>query len=727
MKAQTKALVASVVVIALALSAVSGITYSWFSDTDESSITVTTAKVDYDVAFTASAVKGLATVDSSNSPTFAVSDLAAAANITINADITNKSSIKTVYKVVLTPTYALTEGSIGFTMYDLKNILVQTYADTTTDLVTEKGETWTVGTDGVLTEATFKDILIKNWTVVESGTSPGKVQVVITTPVSYGSDSYDSSDPPAKIQSIKSVDGTPSTSDATVAGDGYVAWSATTERSGLSFTVKVIAVQGDYPYTAMTKETISDTNVSAAVVPSNKIVKAESIETSDENNKTASDVTIDFSNVATYSGTVSDTSETGVDVIGTKVTAKVTEVSTADSTVKVDLNLYKVVNESSTLITSPQFDEPVVITMTVPGAMTSPKITYNDEEDGEILSSSVNGSGYDATTTVVFSVKHFSEYVIKDGSIINNLDELTAAMAAGGSYKLGSSISDVSSNIEVTSDSTLDLNGHSIAFTGSVGFVYTAGFSVIGTTENSGITATDGKVFYSDTTGSSLTVNGGKYTADEMVLYSGGPKIDRWTTGVGGTVTILGGTFAMTADDQNSALVHVVNGKLTIKGGEFSSVYQSTIKTGGSDVQIDGGTFGSSKYIISTDESTLVINGGTFTGKAPKSLAGNYLILLSVGYSDTTINGGTFTVTANQYGDAAFFGGSYCDITVNEGSFTLNADEGINYKATFTKFADDEYISLMGGTYNADPSKFVPEGYEATNSEGTYTVQATSD
>ena len=46
MKAQTKALVASVVVIALALSAVSGITYSWWSDTENSDITITTGDLD---------------------------------------------------------------------------------------------------------------------------------------------------------------------------------------------------------------------------------------------------------------------------------------------------------------------------------------------------------------------------------------------------------------------------------------------------------------------------------------------------------------------------------------------------------------------------------------------------------------------------------------------------------------------------------------------------------
>ncbi len=49
MKAQTKALVASLVVIAFALTAVSGVTYSWFSDTEDTTIDITTGKIQLDL------------------------------------------------------------------------------------------------------------------------------------------------------------------------------------------------------------------------------------------------------------------------------------------------------------------------------------------------------------------------------------------------------------------------------------------------------------------------------------------------------------------------------------------------------------------------------------------------------------------------------------------------------------------------------------------------------
>lgn len=49
MKAQTKALIASVVVIALALSAVSGVTYSWWSDSQDAEIEVKAGYIELDV------------------------------------------------------------------------------------------------------------------------------------------------------------------------------------------------------------------------------------------------------------------------------------------------------------------------------------------------------------------------------------------------------------------------------------------------------------------------------------------------------------------------------------------------------------------------------------------------------------------------------------------------------------------------------------------------------
>lgn len=50
MKAQTKALVASLIIVALGLSAVSGVTYSWWSDSEQATIEVTTGKIELEVS-----------------------------------------------------------------------------------------------------------------------------------------------------------------------------------------------------------------------------------------------------------------------------------------------------------------------------------------------------------------------------------------------------------------------------------------------------------------------------------------------------------------------------------------------------------------------------------------------------------------------------------------------------------------------------------------------------
>ena len=50
MRAQAKAIIASVLVIALALTAVSGVTYSWWSDSESAEITISTGKMELSIS-----------------------------------------------------------------------------------------------------------------------------------------------------------------------------------------------------------------------------------------------------------------------------------------------------------------------------------------------------------------------------------------------------------------------------------------------------------------------------------------------------------------------------------------------------------------------------------------------------------------------------------------------------------------------------------------------------
>lgn len=67
MKAETKALLGAVVVIALALSVVSGVTYSWWEDSEDTEISVTTGTLSIDTKVTSSDLEGV--VEGSSLPT----------------------------------------------------------------------------------------------------------------------------------------------------------------------------------------------------------------------------------------------------------------------------------------------------------------------------------------------------------------------------------------------------------------------------------------------------------------------------------------------------------------------------------------------------------------------------------------------------------------------------------------------------------------------------------
>lgn len=115
MKAQTKAIVASIVVVALALSAVSGITYSWFSDTDSAEINVKSATVDVELTQSPGTPTGTVGADGNNITLSGV-----AANFTYNGEfeIKNKSDIDIVYRIYIQVPSTVTDTNV------LSNVLV---------------------------------------------------------------------------------------------------------------------------------------------------------------------------------------------------------------------------------------------------------------------------------------------------------------------------------------------------------------------------------------------------------------------------------------------------------------------------------------------------------------------------------------------------------------------------------------------------------------------------
>lgn len=118
MKTQTKALIASLIVVALGLSAVSGVTYSWWSDMEQTEISVTTGYVDVTTSGF-SITKGGHSVD----------------------EISNNSSIPRMMGITYNP-----DNSTGFSEWDPNSSTLKVKGDPNDEIIISYTVTfsWTV-------------------------------------------------------------------------------------------------------------------------------------------------------------------------------------------------------------------------------------------------------------------------------------------------------------------------------------------------------------------------------------------------------------------------------------------------------------------------------------------------------------------------------------------------------------------------------------------------------
>ena len=113
MKSQTRAIVASAIVIVLALSAVSGVTYSWFSDSETSEININSAKIDIEGHYTGIDVTtgdGTVSTDttasmSSDKKDISISNLVNNRIIKASYVLSNSSTVDVLYRM-----YVIVEG-----------------------------------------------------------------------------------------------------------------------------------------------------------------------------------------------------------------------------------------------------------------------------------------------------------------------------------------------------------------------------------------------------------------------------------------------------------------------------------------------------------------------------------------------------------------------------------------------------------------------------------------
>lgn len=275
----------------------------------------------------------------------------------------------------------------------------------------------------------------------------------------------------------------------------------------------------------------------------------------------------------------------------------------------------------------------------------------------------------------------FAGKEIDDGKTLAELQDAVN----NGNIVLASDVTVDTPYLAITKDVSIDFNGNtlrgSIISTGNTGD--SPNNLVLRDTNNNGgysiyseiyeIENGNGQAAAIIANQTNITIESGKYTNNNAVILCAQLTSDPNDVGV----MINGGTF----DGRDGASVIVnVYGNVIVNDGEFNAYH-------------DGERFGACVHLepgITYIPSITTINGGTFN--ADKSI---FYVNVDTDYTQKIIvNGGTFNVAE---------GGSLIEVSSGNAS---------------------DYLTIIGGTFNVDPSAYVDANtYTVTdNGDGTWTV-----
>lgn len=414
MNARAKALIASVVVIALALTAVSGVTYSWFSDTEKTDVSVDGAKFGLMTEFGTptvvnSSIGTSATVDSATGE-ITVSNLAPGSIITIPYSAEYTSTIDVMYSLKATVSDMVLED------YDKKNIYI---CGSTIESIVGAGSTG--------------DLAVVDWTSMTRTAPTVEYQpldsgnIVISAPTTYG--------------------------DTPDAG-----WSVNDARS---FKVIITAelTQGDRPVASLVS--------GSAVIPaSNKTVSGPA---EAETGAAAMDATVDFSAVGSVTPASSSAS---VEPAGLTVSVKSVPAGTTGFSVNALGTISLSLSDGATPITDPRFDQPVVVTAVLKEVTPDPgvvQVKYGTETI-DVVSYMYDSSA--STLTVVFKTTHFSDFdIVPAVATIGSksylsLEDAINDVRTGETIVLERDSKGNGVSVKEWSDFTIDFNSHTYTTVG---------------------------------------------------------------------------------------------------------------------------------------------------------------------------------------------------------------------------------------------------------------------
>ena len=164
-----------------------------------------------------------------------------------------------------------------------------------------------------------------------------------------------------------------------------------------------------------------------------------------------------------------------------------------------------------------------------------------------------------------------------------------------------------------------------------------------------------------------------------------------------------------------SAIVYALEGKVAVKNGTIKTAYGAGIYAAGVELTIEDVVIKAAQTGIQpTDEyssavrltsaATVIINSGSFEAVT----AGGHAVAVSNSGGDVVINGGTFK--SDLFFSASTNTGVSKTITIKGGDFTnFKVNQGGVDKTAGG--LDKGTLVITGGTFDADPSAYVPEGY----------------
>ncbi len=237
-------------------------------------------------------------------------------------------------------------------------------------------------------------------------------------------------------------------------------------------------------------------------------------------------------------------------------------------------------------------------------------------------------------------------------TVVNDADELKAAVEAGGYIKLNANIT---ASIEIKNEVHLDLNGKTL-------------------------TNEAGKPTITVANGGSLTVDGSG-TVDN-VSHAKPAVLNQQ----GGTVVLSGGSYTRSKEDskensfynlQNLGTMTINSGVSVTADGHYSSLVANGWKDGSqntaqeeANLTITGGNFSGGLNTIKNDDwGVLEISGGNFSNTTQATV---------MNWNKATVSGGTFTSEADVFANGFINDSSdKGELTITSGNFTAGEGKSV--------------------------------------------------